>query len=77
MRTTLIEQRKKKNLTQSAVATLLGISEIYVRKLENGDRNPSITMMLKFEKFYCVSMKELFPDIFFVTNDTICTKNLA
>lgn len=77
MRTTLIEQRKKLGLTQSALAQKLGISEVYVRKLESGKRNPSITLMLKFEKLFNVSMKELFPDIFFKRNDTKCIENLA
>lgn len=77
MREKLVEQRKLLDLTQVKLAKILGISEVYVRKLESGERNPSITLMLKFEKLYKVSMKELFPDIFLNNFDTECIKNLA
>lgn len=77
MRKKLIEQRKLSKLTQAELAKRLEISEVYVRKLERGVRNPSIALMLKFEKLFGVSMKELFPDIFFANDDTNCIKNLA
>lgn len=77
MREKLVEQRKLLDLTQVKLAKILGISEVYVRKLESGERNPSIALMLKFEKLYKVSMKELFPDIFLNNFDTQCIKNLA
>lgn len=70
MRSKLIEQRKNLNLTQVELAEKLNISEVYVRKLEKGTRNPSISLMIKIEKFYGISMKELFPDIFFTNSDT-------
>lgn len=70
MRSKLIEQRKNLNLTQVELAEKLNISEVYVRKLEKGTRNPSISLMIKIEKFYGISMKELFPDIFFTNCDT-------
>lgn len=77
MRKKLVEQRKLFNFTQVELAKRLEISEVYVRKLESGVRNPSISLMLKFENLYGVSMKELFPDIFFANDDTKCIKNLA
>lgn len=77
MREELIKLRKTKKLTQAQLADKLGISEIYVRKLEQGSRNPSVNTMLKFEQFFDVSMKELFSDIFFTNNDTKCIKSLA
>lgn len=77
MRTLLIECRKKKGITQLELAKQIGISEIYVRKLEQGSRNPSVITMLKFEQYFGVSMKKLFPDIFFTNNDTKRIKNLA
>lgn len=70
MRSKLIEQRKNLNLTQVELAEKLNISEVYVRKLEKGTRNPSISLMIKIEKFYGIPMKELFPDIFFTKSDT-------
>lgn len=77
MREELVKLRKRHNLTQSQLAKLLGISEVYVRKLEKGTRNPSITLMLKIESEFSVSMKKIFPDIFLLTNDTNCIENLA
>ncbi|MEK4628077.1 helix-turn-helix transcriptional regulator [Solibacillus sp. FSL R7-0682] len=77
LRKKLIEKRKQHKLTQIDLAKQLGISEVYVRKLERGSRNPSITLMIKFEEFFDLSMKELFPDIFLKENDTKCIKKLA
>lgn len=77
MRAKLVECRKSLNLTQVELARNLGISEVYVRKLESGTRNPSIALMIKIEKLFGISMKELFPDIFFNNNDTDCIKKLA
>ncbi|WP_397537816.1 helix-turn-helix transcriptional regulator [Rummeliibacillus pycnus] len=77
MRKKLIEQRKKLGLTQVELSKKINISEVYVRKLESGTRNPSVPLMVKFEQFYDVSMKELFPDVFFINYDTKCIKNLA
>ncbi|WP_150283759.1 helix-turn-helix transcriptional regulator [Rummeliibacillus sp. TYF-LIM-RU47] len=75
MRTKLIELRKGSTLTQAELAEKLGISEIHVRKIESGDRNPSVTLMVKYEKLFNESMKDLFPDIFFIDIDTKRIKN--
>jgi putative transcriptional regulator len=68
----LIEQRKQNKLTQKQVADALGISEVYVRKIENGDAHPGRTTMLKFELFFKRNSSELFPDLFQVVIDTKC-----
>lgn len=77
MREELIKLRKQNHLTQFQLAQILGISEVYVRKLEKGTRNPSISLMLKIEVVFGVSMKEIFPDIFLLTNDTKCIEKFA
>ncbi|QPA56270.1 helix-turn-helix transcriptional regulator [Lysinibacillus sphaericus] len=77
MRKFLVDLRKKVNLTQFELSEKLVISEIYVRKLEQGSRNPSVNTMLKYEKFFGESMKDMFPDIFFDNNDTKCIKNIS
>lgn len=74
MRTKLIECRKSLGMTQASLAEAIEVSEVYIRKLESGDRNPSIKLMMKFEKLFGVPIKELFSDIFFETNDTKCIK---
>lgn len=72
MRQKLVEERNKKGLTQKQVATAIGISEVFVRKIEKGLRNPGRETMLKFEQFYGISDRKLFPDLFQIVNDTKC-----
>lgn len=50
--------------TRKEVASNIGLSEIFVRKLEEGGRNPSIKTMLKFQELYGEPIENLFPDIF-------------
>jgi putative transcriptional regulator len=71
-RHSLINQRKKNNLTQKQVADVLGISEVYVRKIENGDSNPGRSTMVKFEQLFNTSSRDLFPELFQVDIDTKC-----
>lgn len=68
----LIELRKQRNLTQRQVAESLGISEVYVRKIEKGDSDPGRETMVKFQQFYQYELTELFPDIFLINFDTKC-----
>lgn len=71
-RVKLVEIRKQKQLTQKQVAEVIGISEVYVRKIEKGDSNPGRETMLKFQQFYEYDLSELFPDLFFISIDTKC-----
>lgn len=77
VRERLLTERLKRKLTQKQVAEKLHISEVYVRKLEKGDANPGRELMLKFENFYDVPARELFPDLFQQNNDTKCINKLA
>jgi putative transcriptional regulator len=65
----LVRERAKRNKTQQEVANSLDISEVYVRKLESGSVKPGRDTMLKFENYFKVSAKKLFPDIFFDIDD--------
>lgn len=65
----LIQERKKLKQSRSQLAEQLGISEVYVRMIENGQHKPGRDLMIKFEKHYGYTMKTLFPDIFLTTND--------
>lgn len=67
-------ERKKHRWTQKQVAEMLNISEIYVRKIEKGDKNPGRETMLKFEKLFNRDSHYLFPDLFHVFIDTKCIK---
>ena len=62
----LINVRLSYGKTQKEVARDLKISTIYIRKLETGNSKPGRETMLKLENYYGVSMRELFPDIFFM-----------
>lgn len=71
----LLHLRKKHKLTQQGLAEKLGISTVYVRKLEKGVANPGRETLVKYEKFFGVDMKEMFPDLFFNQNDKKLIKN--
>ncbi|KSU89835.1 transcriptional regulator [Bacillus sp. VT 712] len=75
MREKLINERLSRDWTQKEVAEKLNISEVYVRKIEKGVRNPGRSTMLKFEILYSTSERELFPDLFQVIDDTKCINN--
>ncbi|WP_432408531.1 helix-turn-helix transcriptional regulator [Wukongibacter sp. M2B1] len=68
MRDILINLRGKKS--QSEVAEKLGITQQFLSAIEREEKNPSITIMRKFEEHYNKSMVELFPDIFLRENTT-------
>lgn len=75
MRERLIEERKAMNLTREELANSLDIAEITVRKLEEGNRNPSVNMAKKFALYYEKDLTELFPDIFLIKFDTKRSKS--
>ncbi|MCY9082367.1 helix-turn-helix domain-containing protein [Bacillus inaquosorum] len=51
--------------SQQIVADDLEISRQYLSALETGERNPTVKLMVKMSKYFHVSEKELFPDLFF------------
>ncbi|MCR6111790.1 helix-turn-helix transcriptional regulator [Bacillus sp. A301a_S52] len=65
----LINLRKSKKLTQEKLAEKIGISTVYVRKIENGDVDPGKNTLLKYQKYFNEEASTLFPDIFFSVND--------
>lgn len=71
----LKQLRIEKKLTQQELAESLGISSIYVRKIEKGTVKPGRETLIIYESFFKRNMKELFPDIFFTANDKKCIKN--
>lgn len=66
--------RIKHKLTQQGLSEMLGISTVYVRKLEKGDAKPGRETMIKYENFFQIDMRKLFPDLFFDRNDKKCIK---
>ncbi len=50
MREWLIELRRSKGLTQTAVAEMAGISRAYYAQLESDQRNPSIKVAIRLAR---------------------------
>lgn len=55
--------RKSKG-TQSAVALQLGISTVYLRKIESGVELPGRDLMFRISNHFDKTVEELFPDYF-------------
>lgn len=60
----LIACRVAMEKTQAQVAADLLLSEVYVRKIEAGDKKPGRETIIKFARYYQKPVQELFPDIF-------------
>jgi putative transcriptional regulator len=60
MRKTLIEKRRKANLTQAQIAKAVGISVTMYSRIENGKRTPSLETALKIAQLLNASVEELF-----------------
>lgn len=58
----LVELRKKNNLSQSDLATKTGISQVMVGKYERGDASPSIEVAKKIADAFEVSLDALVGD---------------
>ncbi|MFB9330066.1 helix-turn-helix transcriptional regulator [Paenibacillus aurantiacus] len=56
------EERQRKG-TQLRVATDLGVTETFLRMLENGQAAPSVPLMFKASRYFNVDVYELWPDL--------------
>ncbi|HBZ80947.1 MAG TPA: XRE family transcriptional regulator [Brevibacillus sp.] len=63
MKRELLRHLRERIGNRPEVALKLGISVIHLRKLENGDVNPSIKLMVKISNFFNESPEDLFPDV--------------
>lgn len=75
MRTSFKLIRNKNGLTQKELAGKVGLAEISIRKIENGERDPSINTAVRISKILNTKMEIIFPDIFLIANDTKCIEN--
>ncbi|MBL1056990.1 helix-turn-helix transcriptional regulator [Ligilactobacillus agilis] len=73
-RSRMREERIKKGLTYKELASIVGLSAVYIRKIENGERTPSLATAAKLSSFFGLSVKTLYPDIFLGKNDTLGIK---
>jgi len=60
----LLKQLRQQKGTQVQVAADLGISTIYLRKIESGEHTPGRDLMFKFAHYFGESPEKLFPDYF-------------
>lgn len=58
----LINERKKKGLTQGELAKLLGISTSMVSHIENGRVVPNVDVCLTMQEIFNTPYEELIPD---------------
>jgi transcriptional regulator with XRE-family HTH domain len=56
----LRELRKKKGLSQEALAFACGLDRTYIGGIERGERNPSLVNLHKIAEALEISVKELF-----------------
>lgn len=49
-------------IDREEVATLLGISDLYLGKLERGDKTPSAQLIVRMAKLYRCTTDEIFED---------------
>ncbi|MBN8236861.1 helix-turn-helix transcriptional regulator [Halobacillus kuroshimensis] len=64
IRKKLIEKRKELG-SQAKVAKELDISRQFLGAIENGERNPTVKLMVKMANLFNSSPNALFPDLFF------------
>ncbi len=72
MRNNLKKEREAKELTQAELAKILGVSEIFIRKIESGKSNPSSFKAVQMAEYFEKPLDYLFPDIFLLSFDTKC-----
>ena len=62
----LLKHLRKEKGSQAKVASELGISRQFLGLIESGDRNPTVKLMAKMERYFDTPAKDLFPDLFVV-----------
>lgn len=76
-RTKLKKARIKLDLSQRELANKLGIAEVTVRQIENGNTDPGSKLAVKYANFFKMPLEQLFPDIFLLNFDTKSIKQKA
>ncbi|MFX8004454.1 helix-turn-helix domain-containing protein [Acinetobacter baumannii] len=55
-------ERKKRKLSQSDIASMLGVSTATISHLENGRQKPSLELALGLQQLFNLPYETLFPD---------------
>ncbi len=53
--------RKQKNISQLQMAEEMGISRRTIRRIENGEQNPSLDMAYRIALYFQLMVDEVFP----------------
>jgi len=69
-RNNLKKARENAGISQRELGDYLNIATITVRSIENGKRDPSTKLAVKYANFFHRALDELFPDIFLLKFDT-------
>ena len=56
----LKEYRAKRNINQSDMGKLVGVSRQTISMIERGDYSPSVTLALKIAKYFGVHVEDIF-----------------
>lgn len=62
-RVRLIQERKKRNLTQKELASIIGVSASTITHLENGRTKPGLELSLRLQELFELPYEILFPDL--------------
>lgn len=57
------EFRIAQNLTQERLAKMIGISSVYLSGIENGQRNPTLDVLVKLSEGLDVPLGRMFKDL--------------
>ena len=57
------ELRKQKGLTQEDLADLINVDRSYMGFVERGERNPTLSKIVKIARSLGITLSELFKDI--------------
>ena len=60
MENKLKDLRQKKQVSQNALAEALSVSRQTINSIENGKFDPSLTLAIKLNRFFDVSLDEMF-----------------
>lgn len=61
-RSRLIQERKKRNLTQKELASIIGVSPSTISFLENGRMNPGLEVSIGLQELFNLEYETLFPE---------------
>ncbi|MBQ9000428.1 MAG: helix-turn-helix transcriptional regulator [Eggerthellaceae bacterium] len=58
----LSEKRRLANINKSQLCLMIGVSRLTIRKIENGEANPTTDILLRFSQGVGISLAEVFSE---------------